>query len=289
MPIRHAALAVALAIAFLPAAASAGPDPRIAAELESTLVRLSEMGALSDAGDRDLVIDRPARLRYELGTVVDTRPDPQGLPVLAVTPGGAAAALGLEVGDRLLEVNGQPLATVADPGPVLLAAVEGEKGMLAVRLRRDGRELQLSGRAEAVYVPGFQLAVQGPAASDAGCGRVSVNARPPVSERIYPLVLHEIDGRLPGPGGAEVFRLGVGRHFLKVSEAIDPDRFTGQQNRQRSKWLFRHERFKYLELDVAADTNYRLGARLIDANRDDIRGGSYWEPVVWREVAEPCR
>ena len=287
MNIRRAALAFALAIA-LPATA-ADPDPRIAAELESALVRLTEMGALANAGEQDVVIDRPARLRYELGTVVDTRADPAGLPVLAVTPGGAAAALGLQVGDRLLEVNGKALTSVADPGPTLLAAVEGEKGMLDVRLRRADQELQLSGRAEPVYVPGFQLAVQGPGGSDAGCGRVSVNARPPVSERIYPLVLHEIDGRLPGPSGAEVFRLGVGRHFLKVSEAIDPDRFTGQQNRQRSQWLFRHERFKYLELDVAADTNYRLGARLIDANRNDIRGGSYWEPVVWREVAEPCR
>jgi len=287
MHIRHAALAVALAIA-LPAAA-AGPDPRIAAELESTLVRLSEMGALTDAGGQALVIDQPARLRYELGTVVDTRADPSGLPVLAVTPGGAAAALGLKVGDRLLEVNGQALTSMSDPGPALLAAVEGHKGMLQVQLRREGGVLELAGRAETVYVPGFQLAVQGPGGTGAGCGRVSVNARPPVSERIYPLVLHEIDGQLPGPSRAEVFRLGAGRHFLKVSEAIDPNRFTAQQNQQRNHWLFRHERFKYLELDVAADTNYRLGARLIDDNRGDIRGGSYWEPMVWREVAESCR
>ena len=122
-----------------------------------------------------------------------------------------------------------------------------------------------------------------------GCGRVSTDLRPPVvSERIYPLVLHEIDGRMPGPTASEVHRLDVGRHHLKVSEAISWDRFTGWENRKRAT-QFRHERFKYLVLDVAADTTYRIGARLITESKSDIRGGSYWEPVVWSEVRQPCR
>jgi hypothetical protein len=122
-----------------------------------------------------------------------------------------------------------------------------------------------------------------------GCGRVSTHLRPPVvSERIYPLVLHEIDGRMPGPIASEVHRLGAGRRHLKVSESISGDRFTGWENRKRDT-QFRHERFKYLVLDVAPDTTYRLGARLIPQAKSDIRGGRYWEPVVWSEVRERCR
>jgi hypothetical protein len=133
------------------------------------------------------------------------------------------------------------------------------------------------------------LPATGSAERGQGCGRVSVELRPPVvSEKVFPLVLHEIDGRLPGPSGSVVHRLGVGRHHLKVSEAIDARRFTGWENRKRAT-LFRYERFKYLVLNVEADTTYRIGARFIPEASSEVRSGAYWEPVVWSEVTQPCR
>jgi len=66
---------------------------------------------------------------------VDVRkPDPRGIEVLAVTPDGAAARMGLKVGDRLLAINNRRLddpaaaklarATRAEPDPVARLCVE---------------------------------------------------------------------------------------------------------------------------------------------------------------------
>ncbi len=85
-----------------------------------------------------------------------------------------------------------------------------------------------------------------------------------------------------------MYRLAVGKHVLKVSEAIDYDRFTGWENTRRGQ-LFRHERYKYLELDVKPNTTYRLGVKFFRDKKQDIRAQRYWEPVVWEEVEETCR
>jgi membrane-associated protease RseP (regulator of RpoE activity) len=261
------------------------PDPRVAAEIESALIRLHELGAFDSAGGALLELERPARTRYELGAVVDITPQQGGLPVLAITPGGAAEQLGLQVGDRLLQVNGYALASAADAASGFMAAVESAGGQLALRVARGDRVLQMNGQAQPTDVPGYRLQVTAPAG---GCGRIDMSLRPPVSQGLFPVVLHEVGGALPGPLDSHTFRLRPGRNTLKLSEAIDSQQFTFHQNRKRER-LFRHERFKTLEIDVEPNAVYRIGARLIRENIEDIPGGTYWEPVIWAVASIPCR
>jgi hypothetical protein len=120
------------------------------------------------------------------------------------------------------------------------------------------------------------------------CARVSTFLTPPISQELFPALLHEIDGRLYGTLDSEVFRLPTGRHVLKVSEMIRGDRFLAQQNRRRGR-VMRNERFKYLEVDVKPNTKYHLGVRFHSDRRSPIRDQKYWEPVIWKETEEPCR
>lgn len=259
---------------------------RVDAEIAPVLAKLAEAGELPRRDEPPLALERPERSHFELGAVVDLRRGgTDGATVMAVSPGSAAERMGLEPGDRLLSVNGRPLAAASDLSEAL-AATNGE---LAVEVRRDAGMVSLSGSADRITIPAYVITISSIGESaGTGCGRVSQGLRPPISQEIHPLVIHDIDGRNPGPLRSTVFTLAEGRNVLRVSEAIRDDRFTGNQNRKRAG-LFRYERFKHFTLDVAPDTTYRLGARLIAENREDIRGGSYWEPVVWAEFEERCR
>ncbi len=262
--------------------ASAGAAEGSSALLDSAVIDLLDPSA---RGDQPLVIEQPARLRRELAAVVDGRPDDGGLPrVMAVTPGGAADRMGLRAGDRLLRINDSDLG--ADPNAQLRAALDAGP-RLALQVQRGDQEASLSGALDALAIPAYRLEIAASEGNRGGCGRLSVVLKPPVSQKLFPALLHEIDGRLAGPSNQEVFRLPSGRHVLKISELIDSDRFSGIENLQRSK-LLRHERFKYLELDVRADTTYRLGVRWDEDNRSPIREQAYWEPVIWKEVSESC-
>jgi predicted metalloprotease with PDZ domain len=132
-------------------AAAAEPDPRIAEEIETALLRLAELGALDALeGGRPLIVEREPRVRYELGAVVEIGPELRHADVVAITPGGSAAAMGLAVGDRIHAINGVSLVGQADPGAAFAQAV------------MQSGALQLSGSAEPVLVPGFRLRIEQP-------------------------------------------------------------------------------------------------------------------------------
>ena len=124
------------------------------------------------------------------------------------------------------------------------------------------------------------------AASPGSCGRISVFDVAPRSEELYRARLINIDGTLPGPTGARSYRVTPGRHVLEVAEAIDNEQFNDVQLRQRVQ---RSDRYKTLEVDVKPDTTYLLGARLVEARRNHIGDGSYWEPVIYRQNSESCQ
>lgn len=119
-----------------------------------------------------------------------------------------------------------------------------------------------------------------------GCGRVSVFDVAPRTRDVFRARLISIDGELPGPAGSRSFRLDAGPHELEVAEFIDTSQFDDVQLRQRDQ---KSGAYKKLRLDVAADTTYLLGAHLIDAHRNEILSGAYWEPVIYSQNSEPCR
>lgn len=153
-----------LAAALSPMAAHAErEDPRIAAEIEATLMRLSDMGALDAVQPQQpLTIERKARVRYELGAVVGLQPGVEEPPIVAITPGGQAERMGLRVGDRILSINDVNLASSDEPGAEFARAVSQAGGRISLRLRRGERVLEIAGQAEAILVPGFRLKIDRP-------------------------------------------------------------------------------------------------------------------------------
>ena len=232
------------------------------------------------------VIAQPPRVVWELGAVIGLPSGESAPRVMAVTPGAAAERMGLRAGDRLLAVNDQPLPAGAPGAAQLRAELDRGQGHVAFEVQRDNQRVPVEGALDRLEVPGYTLEIAANAAS--GCGRVHTGLKPPVSEDLYPVVLHEIDGRLPGALNDQVFRLSVGRHVLKLSEAIDGKRFTMLQNVRRGQ-LMRQERFKYLTLDVEANTTYRLGVKFFDDKREPIKDQAYWQPVVWKQFDDSCR
>lgn len=317
MAIRYRTLLLPFLIGALAAAPAYADDTsdaerRVQDALQSTLVRLVDAGEVSPDDLATLRLESPASRLPVFGAVVDTRlraeNERDGFPVVAVTPGGSADALGLRVGDRVLDVNDETLLGLGvDAGGHVVAAQRLRAAMrdgtetLTLRVRRGGDVVTLQGAVRMVELPAYRLelgdAVAGafyaaPPGSVAGdgvssCGRISVFDAAPRGRKIYPAVLIAIDGQTPGPSSSASFRVEPGTRRLTVAEAIDTEQFSGLQQTQRNRPA--RERYKDLVVNVRPGVTYRLGAQFNLEHRNRIRENAYWEPVIWSEAAETCR
>lgn len=285
-----------------------GVEQRLHEEVRAVLLRMVESGELKPQEVESLSLSAPHSEQADFGAILDIRHRvgrDQGLAVLGVTPGGSAAALGLLPDDRILGINGESLIGLgADESGRARAAVRLREALLArpeaveLRVLRRGGETTLSGAVRVVQLPAYRLdlgaALAGAAlaaTSDgdpaSSCGRVSVFDIAPRSQRLYQAVLIAVDGEVPGPAGASSFRLEPGAHRLTVAEAIDARQFDAIALRQRDGR--QRDRYKDLEIVVRPGVTYRLAARFHIEERNSIRDGAYWEPVIWKESAEACR
>lgn len=205
------------------------------------------------------------RRALELGAVVDARkPSAEGPRVMAVTPGGTAARLGLRAGDRLQAVNGVRLAGVEAPARELARALQGDAPQLDMQVVRDGQPVTLSGQADLRAVGGSSR-----------CGQVTTTREP--GDALLRVELQQVEGRplqLP-PGGKHA--LPVGKRVVIAREYVPPP---GQRTRLNSSYQSRA-----FVLDVAPDTTYVLGGRPEGSGN----GRTGWTPVVVRTLQEPCR
>ena len=220
---------------------------------------------------------------WSLDAVLDSRSAPgNGLPVLAVTPDGAAERIGIVAGDRILSINGHALANVASPSRALEDALHAGNGRAEVVLLRDGQRMTLQG------------ALARPSALPArGCGYVSDSDQTPrATEGIYTGEVTQVDGRSTPLTGSPRLRMSAGPHVLVVSEFIPAQWFTSSQNRARRlmKKQMQAKAYKAIVVDVAPNTRYSIGTRLLrdKLDLDSIRDNAYWEPVVYSTRAEPC-
>lgn len=289
-------LSLCLALA-VPAWAS-GPDTAaVEDEFRMALLRLVQSGALPDS-ESPLVIDRPAERVSDFGLLVD-RDSADGLVVLGTLPGGSAARLGLQAGDRLVEANGIGLRGEGGSRRMreLLDDPEGD-GRIELSIVRAGQTQQIAGTLEAIMLPAMRLEldlqgttggqrqrVEGDPASR--CGRLSVEAIAPRTRELFPARLIAVDGGLPGTSQQDVVRLAPGKHVVRVAELIDETYFSGIANRQRGRQ--RNGGYKDLDVEIEAGVTYFLAARFHRDRSDRILDGSYWEPVLWKERAESCR
>jgi len=283
--------------------ADAALEQRVRAELQSVMSGLVESGALGPSpGNVHLEVDSPARQVTNLGLLVDSARDAaDGVHVLGVTPGGAAESMGLRAGDVLVAVDGQSLAGVQGGAALLKARVDavGERGVIAFDVRRDGRVRTVDGTLTSTFVPAMRLTIGSaiatsaiaasdpPPAAVAGCGRISDFDVAPRQQGLHAAKIISIDGETPGPQGSHSFRVGAGRHVVKVAEAIEA-KYLPFNDRLRNSGLAASA-YKTIEVDVAPDTTSFIAARLIDSQRTQWKDGAYWEPVAWKQVAETCR
>lgn len=223
--------------------------------------------------------------RWSLDAIVDSRgSDANGLPVLAVTPGGAAQRMGIAAGDRILAINGRPLASVALPARALDEALRAADGRAEVLLLRDGQRMTLrGGLSDTSAVPARR-----------GCGYASDrDPTPRVTERVYPGEVTQVDGRSTPLTRDHDLRLTPGKHVLVMRQLIPAAWLNASQQRARvlMEKRLQAKAYKAIVIDVAPDTRYSVGARLLRDRLDNasIRDNAYWEPVVFATRAQPCR
>jgi hypothetical protein len=299
------ATSIAGAGAHAQASAAVSVEQRVRAELRAVMTDLIESGAFGAGSPQGISLDvaAPAERVSNLGLLLDSgHGGADGLPVLGVTPGSAAERMGLRAGDRLLALNDVAL-TGPDAAASLRRTVDGlpDGSPLRFDLRRDGRPGHASGALASVYLPPMRLVVgdgvasasaaQGAAPTAAvaiaGCGRISDFDVAPRQQQLHAAKIISIDGVTPGPSGARSYRVGAGRHAVKVSEQIE-SRYLSFNDRQRNSGVS-SDRYKTLEVDVEPDTTVLIAAHLDEDRRDQWQHGAYWEPVAWKQVAEPCR
>lgn len=233
-----------------------------------------------------------------LGLLVDSanaQSAHEGLRILGATPGSVADQIGLRPGDVLVDVNGVALANLgADANGRALAAatlntaIAGLPASTPLRLRvlRGGATLALNAppRTDAATVASGDAASDPPDAG--GCGRISTFDVAPRSQHLYRAKILLLDGSTPGPTGTPSFRVAAGTHKLLVAEDI-PTREMGVG--PIASLRSRRDTSKTLSVTVKANTTALLAARLNTEKAADFTDAAYWDPVIWREIAENCR
>lgn len=126
----------AAALAALPAVASFGlaaADPKQPAPAPAPATTGTPPAAPPEVAEKPY-----------LGIEVDPNPiDANGLPVLRVSPATTASGMGIQVGDRLVSLNGKALKTMDDLRPLLATLKLGDH--VNVELMRGDQKLTLTG------------------------------------------------------------------------------------------------------------------------------------------------
>lgn len=276
------AMMIACVLAGGVAQAQETAQTAVAGEVELALLRAADLGVLPGPDEAPLQITTPESIRYELGAVIDPAPA-TGPAVLALTPGGPAERMGLQVGDRLLAINGDAISQVQQPLDVIRAAMVRERGELALDVGRADLRLALNGRADAMVVPAYVMTISG-SASTGNCGRISVFFTASRSDDFYPARIIYIDGKTPLLNTPS-WRVKPGKRVLTVAESIEPVRFNAVQQRQRQ--FRREDHYKTIEIDVQPDTTYQIAARFhLGGN---VIKHEHWQPVVAKQTHEACQ
>ncbi len=232
----------------------------------------------------------PAVSQWSLGLVIDGRRGTQdGVQVLALSPGGAAERAGVQVGDRLLAVNGKSLVGARVSNDLFENAVANGGGEIRLEVERDGTPLTLSGRMDEVTA-----VTRSEVAAQAGCGYLSTIGAPPrVSRNIFRAEITQINGDSTPLDPQNRYRVPAGRHVVVVREFIDRHLISaGDAQRIRRVQSREGARaYKVLVVDVEPGMRYSVGAELLPERMspDEIRAHEWWQPVVWESRPEACR
>jgi hypothetical protein len=98
-------------------------------------------------------------------------------------------------------------------------------------------------------------------------------------DNIYKVIIEEIDGVPQDP--ALNYRLAKGAHVIRVSIMLDVEwspKLPGASEFVKEKEI---------ELNIESGTSYQIGARFnVDAPIESQLDGSFWEPIIYREIID---
>src|SRR5690606_22096427 len=156
---------------------------------------------------------------WALGAITDPRETREGVPVLAITPGGSAERLGLRAGDRIQSINGQSFVGVERPTTLLDRVLSDSNGRVEIAVAREGGLEQLSGTVAARAAP-----------TSGQCGFMTVlGPTPRNSEGIFPAAITTIDGRSTPLSGVNRHEVDAGPRVLIVAERIEGYRLSDRE------------------------------------------------------------
>ncbi|MBY6062774.1 PDZ domain-containing protein [Pseudidiomarina sediminum] len=242
--------------------------------------RAAAVAAAKAKGRTDtFVMEEPARSYFNWGAVVH----PNG-EVMAISAGTIADAMGLAVGDQLIQVDDLALAQHSLKKIVSYLEALEHGSTFEIEVQREGQLVTLTGEALATVIPGWRLEVDtsseqlNKAAADQ-CGKVSVFITPPQTRDLYPAYFARIDGD-NAPPRKPIIKLSPGEHEIEVYELID------------DPWVRRPRSgvsAKALSITVEPNTTYYIAAKFNRTKRLSSVSQDYWEPVVWKEVEQTCK
>lgn len=126
------------------------------------------------------------------------------------------------------------------------------------------------------------------------CGYVTdEQGETPTSQDIFPVDITQIDGKSTPLRPENRYRTKPGTRVLTLSDAIPPHDLPAAAIAQieKMKRLKEQRAYKKLEVEVKPGVIYAVGARLLRdrLDVDSIHDNAYWEPVVWDQLAQPCK
>lgn len=124
-------------------------------------------------------------------------------------------------------------------------------------------------------------------AESEACGYVSAPAKPPQSEDLYPADIRRIDGEDLPKRAQNRYRLPVGKHAIAIQERVaDTPRGYTKLRKLGNKAV--PLVYKIIEIEVQANTNHQISARLYADRISAKAPNDFWDPVIWRSVEESC-
>jgi hypothetical protein len=294
--------------AHAPPAARGSAEQRLRQDVQALLAHMAASGALGQHPEElHLRLEQPPQRVSDLGVLIDSTSAERardGLRVLGTTPGSTAERLGLRPGDVVVAVNGTSLRNLGadDAGHALAAstlksAVDDlpDATPLQLDVQREGNLLALNAPVHSVLLPALSLEVgsaaladtkpAAPTAASGACGHISTFDVAPRGEQLYHAVILLLDGTTPGPSGHESYRVAAGEHKLLVAEDI-PTNYMGAGPLATIR--SRYHTQKELIVTVKPGTTAMLAAKLHLDKNTEFAHGVYWDPTVWREIAEDC-
>ncbi len=296
-----------------------GPDARserLNEAIRAMLISLAQDPLFADE-DLELVFSQQPEALINLGVIYgDTRSpdiDRTGLPVVAVTPGSTAAAMGLRAGDHIVSMNTEPLIGLGQDSSGTSRAVDQVQNLLQqihandpviVEVTRDNGRQTLSAPLQKWQLPRVELALSMPIDDDPpedlilgapplgddvnearnDCGTLSLYNPPPHEFNLYPAYLMGINVENSGAIMRGFQYLTPGTYRLLVSDLI-PSR----ELRTKHTRFAKRRQAKEMTLEVTDGMIYHVAAKLLYQRKEQANHEEYWEPVVWRSEPGHCK